>query len=252
MGAGISLDRELDVAELAALWRTFEQSRDEAIRACLLTHYLPFARIMAAKLYANRTFAGVEFDDYLQYARVGLLEALDRFDTGRGFKFETYAARRIQGAILNGLEAYSEMHEQAAARKRIVQQRVGSLSETAGQNAVAPADLFGHLAAMAIGLAIGFVLDNSGMYQEQEAQYHDNTYAGVELRQLRMRLKMLVETLPQRQRQVIQYHYQQQLPFEEIAGMLQVTRGRIAQLHKEALLRLRDVLAAQPEVNWSG
>lgn len=262
MGASIATERQAGGEAADALWRAFGRQRDAALREQLVAHYLPFARIMAAKMYGGRTHMQVEFDDYLQYARLGLIEAVDRFDHGRGYKFETYAGSRINGAILSGMQAYSEVHEQVAARKRVVQSRMASLREPqrelAGAAAAAgagdPADLFGYLAELAIGLAVGFALDNSGMYQEHEgeAQYRDNTYAGVELKQLRARLKSLVDGLPGKHRQVVGYHYLQQLPFEEIADMLELTRGRIAQIHKEALVKLREALRGQQELNWSG
>ncbi|MRW94183.1 sigma-70 family RNA polymerase sigma factor [Duganella sp. FT80W] len=243
----------VDTGETAALWEEFARSRAAALRERLASHYLPFARMLAAKMYANRTHLQVEFDEYLQYARVGLLEAVDRFDSTRGFKFETYAASRINGAILNGMASYSEVHEQIAARKRLIEERMASLKEPE-RTTQRPDDLFGYLAELAIGLAVGFALDDTGMYQEpeQSVSYRDYTYASVELAQLRARLKALLDTLPARHAQVIRGHYLQQLPFEQLAEMLALSRGRISQIHKEALLKLREGLRATPELNWSG
>lgn len=236
-----------------ALWRAFVQDATPEHRERLLAHYLPFARMLAARMYAGRTHMQVEFDEYLQLARLGLIEALDRFDPGRGYKFETYAGSRINGAILSGMEAYSEVHEQVAARKRAVTARLASLKD---KDLVAnqPEDVFAYLAELAIGLAVGFALDNPGMYQDPErgTQYQDNTYAGVELKQLRARIGALLDGLPGKHRQVIAYHYLQQCAFEEIADLLQVSRGRVSQIHKEALLKLREALRSQQELNWSG
>jgi len=242
-----------DTGAAARLWSAYGASRDAGLREQLVSLYLPFARIMAAKLYAVRTHANVEFDDYLQYARVGLLESIERFDAGRGYKFETYAASRINGAILSGMEVYSEVHEQVAARRRAVQARVAALAEPE-RPVASPADLFSYLAELAVGLAVGFALEHSGMYQsaEQEAHYRDYTYAGVELKQLQERIKALLEELPGKHRQVVNGHYLQQLPFHEIAETMQLTRGRIAQLHKEALLKLREALRSTRDLDWSG
>ena len=246
------MDAEADRELADADWLAFAAGRDPVLRAGLVERYLPFARIMAGKLYASRTHLEVEFDEYLQFARVGLIEALDRFDPQRGYKFETFAASRITGAILSGLANYSEVHEQVAARRRLAQARVDALAGERPEPADADA-LFGYLAEMAIGLAVGFALEQTGMYQaERDTLYQDNTYARVELRQLQARLRSLLEGLPGKQRQVIEYHYLQQLPFGEIGAMLQLSKGRIAQLHKEGLARLRDGLQAQPLLDWSG
>lgn len=241
------------VDDAAAMWRAYADDGASARRERLIEHYLPFSRMMAAKMYAGRTHMQVEFDEYLQLARLGLIEAIDRFDPARGYKFETYAASRINGAILNGMEAYSEVHEQVAARKRVVGARLELLKDGGGTSAQ-PADVFAYLAELAVGLAIGFALDNPAMYQDPDMAVHfpDNTYSGVELKQLRARISALVEGLPGKHRQVIGYHYLQQLAFEEIADMLQLSRGRIAQLHKEALLKLREALLTRQELNLSG
>lgn len=227
--------------DIAQLWCAFQRSGDGALRERIVTHYLRFARIMAAKLYAGRHDVTAEFADYLQYARLGLLEAVDRFDAARGIKFETFAAKRISGAILNGLRSFTEVQEQIAARKRIVADLVEAL-RGAVPAASDAASLFGYLAELAIGLAVGFALDDTGMYSDAGAHYHDNTYAGVELRQLKEHIKEALAQLPGKQRQVVAYHYLQQIPFEEIALMLGVSRGRVAQIHKEALGKLREAL----------
>jgi RNA polymerase sigma factor for flagellar operon FliA len=220
------------------LWQDFVRARDPALRAQLAAAYLGFARVMAAKAYARRTCAGVEFADYLQYARVGLLEAIDRFEPERGNKFETYAAARITGAVLSGIESSSEIQQQVAARRRIMAQRLAALDEP-GQEDGAPHAVFARLAELAIGLAVGFALEGSGMHRAEDAGYEDNGYRGLELRQLRAQVLALVDELPDRQRHVIHAHYLQNVEFAEIAASLALSRGRIAQLHKEALGSLR-------------
>lgn len=234
----------------AALWQAFRSSGDAALRERLAACYLDFARVMAGKLYAGRAYTGLEFEDYLQFARVGLLEAIDRYDHAQGAKFETYAALRINGAILSGIRSYSEVQEQIAARKQIAAARVAALGQAAPDGSD-PEALFGHLAELAIGLAVGFALEGQGMYRDNEPEYPDNTYARAELRQLRERIQALVQQLPLRQRRVIVGHYLQGQPFEEIAAALQLSKGRVAQLHKEGLDSLRTRIRSGAAREWS-
>jgi RNA polymerase sigma factor for flagellar operon FliA len=221
-------------AEMLELWRRYARERDGAVREELAHAYMEFARIMAAKAYAQRAYPELEFGDYLQYAHVGLLESIDRFEPERDIKFETFAAPRIQGAILNGIACSSEIQEQIAARRRILAARVGSLRDGTG-----PQDVFARLAEIAIGLAVGFALEESGMVQAEGAEYPDNSYHGVEMKQLQARVRAALAQLVPGQRQVIESHYLQQQPFEEVATAMRLSRGRIAQLHKEALGNLR-------------
>ena len=232
-----------DPDQVGRLWTQYAATRDSAARSALLTAYMEFARMLAAKVYARRTYSEMEFGDYLQYATVGLIEALDRFEPGRGIKFETYASSRITGAMLSGIEQSSEIQQQIAARKRIIGQRVASLMESAAQGAPAGVDAaFARLAEIAIGLAVGFALEDSGMHSGAGAQYQDNCYAGAELRQLQKRVTAVIEQLPGNQRLVIQGHYLQHLQFEEIASGMALSKGRVAQIHKQALVSLRLLL----------
>ena len=173
------------------------------------------------------------------HPRIGLLESLDRFDPDRGVKFETFASRRITGAILNGVESLSEKQKQVSVRQQILRERMSSGSqERVGSN-----DPLERLADVAIGLAIGFVLEDTGMYVADERGTPDTGYRSVQLAQLRNKLHAAIAELPDNERKVISLHYLQHEPFEAIARSFNLTKGRISQLHHAALRRLRVAVA---------
>lgn len=240
----VELDRATD---LAPLWTEFHATACASARKRIIDFYLPFARILAAKLYAKRTYMELEFMDYFQFASIGLVEAVDRYDPSRGAKFETFAAHRINGAILNGIESLSERQEQIAAKRRMTD-RLESLADEQ-EKSKESTELFRHLAELAIGLAVGFMLEDSGMYQAEEALYPDNTYRSVEIKQLRRRILELIEHLPTNEKRVIKYHYLQQIAFEEIGRILGVTKGRVSQIHKDALIRLRNSMQCNGDLD---
>jgi RNA polymerase sigma factor for flagellar operon FliA len=106
-----------------------------------------------------------------------------------------------------------------------------------------PAMLFANLADVAIGLAMGFVLEDSGMYQQDmNATYADNTYQRIELQQLRSRIEQAVKSLSGNEKRVISHHYLQHLAFDEIAQVLGLSKGRVSQIHKAALQQLSEKL----------
>jgi RNA polymerase sigma factor FliA len=219
------------------LWAQVKDADSNLAREKLATYYLPFARIMAGKLYAQRTHSEFEFDEYLQLASIGLLEAIDRYNPDLGASFKTFASHRISGAILNGVETLSEKQQQISLKKRLHKERLSSLKENKKDKAGAD-DIFSRLADLATGLAIGFMLEDIGMYQNEDASYSDNTYSRLEYKQLQQQFKNLVDCLPERERKVVQYHYFQNFPFEEIAQILGLSKGRISQIHSGALLLL--------------
>ncbi|HSW06372.1 sigma-70 family RNA polymerase sigma factor [Aquabacterium sp.] len=220
---------------LVALWRRWCAVQSLEDRGALTALYTPYVRMLAAKCYANRISHELEFGDYLQFGMIGLLEAIDRFDPARGVKFETFASPRIHGAILNGVEDLSEIQKQVAVRRRARRERSASLaaSSARGESALE------QLAGVAIGLAIGFALEDSGMYATTERAGHETAYARIEMRQLRQQVAELVQRLPENERIVVHRHYFQQMQFDQVAESLGLTKGRISQIHKTALGRLR-------------
>jgi RNA polymerase sigma factor FliA len=231
----------MDEEEERALWRRLREEGDTSAREIILMHYLPFAKILAAKVYSRRRHDEFEFGEYVQFGTVGLLESVSRFDPERGVKFKTFAGRRIIGSILNGLEHLSEKQEQISFRHRLHSQRLESIrgKQPDGSNSE---ELFGYLAQVAIGLALGYILEDSGMFQKRNSSYMSNGYASVETSQLRERMNSLLDKLPERERRVLKYHYMNHVPFEEIAGILSVTKGRVSQIHKHAIELLREAL----------
>ncbi|MNL27225.1 RNA polymerase sigma factor SigD [compost metagenome] len=149
---------------------------------------------------------------------------------------------------------------------RLRQERVEAAKEAAaavvgGQTATRSADqLFRYLAEVGIGLALGVMLEDTGMVDAQafergEAQSPSpevSYFRKSELEQLRTVLRSLVGQLSEQQRTVIRHHYLQGIPFDEIAAMMKLTRGRVSQLHRQALLRLRELLStdARIDVSW--
>lgn len=233
--AGRSADEEE-----ASLWRRWRGEGDASAREALVESNMPFARAVAAQLYARRPHDGVGFDEYQQLALLGLVEAVDRYVPGRGAQFKTFATPRVRGSVLSGLERLSEREQQRAFHRRSAAERVASL-----QPEVLPLDsdvLLERLAEISVGVALGLVLEGSALTLAAGASWPGNAYQRLELRQLHDRLWGLVERLTPREREVVELHYRRALPFEEVARALRVTKGRVSQLHRQAVERLRGLL----------
>ena len=249
-------------AGMAPLWQRLRESGDAQTRRELIEHYLPYARIVAATYYARRMHDEIEFSDYLQLACRGLMESVDRYDPALGAQFTTFAARRMHGAILDGLERLTEKQQQISARKRLRQDRLQAAKALAsegkgsvmagGRRAAGNDELFRYLAEVSIGLALGILLEGTGMIEQDSlgnASEPDQHYRQYELAQLRQQMRELVGRLPEQQRTVVKYHYLQEHSFTEIAEQLGLTKGRISQIHTQALASLRNLLAKRNPIN---
>jgi len=228
--------------EERAAWVHFVRERDVATRNRLIERYLPLCRTIAATLFARRGGLELEFLDYMQFATLGLIEAIERFDPLLGNTFSTFATPRIRGSVLNSLEPMSERYTQISLRKRIDKELLESLNQPEQGGRRKKRDLLATLAELTVGLALSQLLEGSGMLAsiDGENSYQQEFYANQEQRQLTESLAKLVRALPEQERRVIQYHYYHGLDFTEIAGLLELSKGRISQIHRQALQLIRE------------
>jgi len=236
---------EPNTTELAALW-ALRASGDEEAREQLILRYAGFARSIAAGLYRTRPDDTTPFEEYLQYARLGLMEAVDRYDGRRGASFETFSSYRIRGAILSGLARETELGAQRSFWRTRIAEREQSIAPAAmerPENAV-----FQDFVRLAAGLAIGFVLDDPEAEPADESPVSD-PYLAVETHQARSQIRRLVERLPPRERDILQQHYFGHKEFQEIAAQLGLTKGRVSQLHARALEWIREQLDPRPRLD---
>jgi RNA polymerase sigma factor for flagellar operon FliA len=164
------------------------------------------------------------------------LEAIDRYDPGRGVPFELYARHRVRGSVFNGLRLLRESLAKGSSDygdAGLVRDRIASLDD---EDTADPVEAF---VATAVGLGLGFLL-NAQSLPTQEPQ--PDAYAEAERVQSEATLARCVELLPERERLLLTLHYYHHVPFVQVADHLGVTKGRVSQLHKQALDRLRRLL----------
>ncbi|GGY28928.1 sigma-70 family RNA polymerase sigma factor [Paludibacterium paludis] len=224
----------LQAEEVASTWMAFRATGKPELRASLAMHYRPLVKRLAASAFAKRFDDSIEFEDLYQFGMVGLLEALDRFDPEGGANFVSYATHRIRGEILDGWTRNSEVGTQLSARRQRLKDRAQSLDEGSGSP-------FEQLYSLSVNLAIGFMLDDTGMYAEaaEGASALPSAYDSFSLKQAAEHLHRRVEGLPDKQKTLLKLHYFNGMQFSEIAMLLGLSRGRVSQLHKEALQSLR-------------
>jgi RNA polymerase sigma factor for flagellar operon FliA len=212
----------------------------------LIERYMSLAKAMAARCYQRRADNSVGFGDYLQYARVGLVEAIDQFDPGRVVPFEAFSTYRIRGAILNGLESESELAAQRAFWARRARERFESLKkhEVRGDRRASLEELVN----LTMGLVLSHVIEHDAGEVIDES-LAANPYAVTEPMQLKSAVRSLLAALPERERELIRRHYDEHVEFQHIAADWGVTKGRVSQIHAQALQRLRRLLGVRPSVD---
>jgi RNA polymerase sigma factor for flagellar operon FliA len=249
--AGLTDDAQppsaLGVAELSddELWAAFRSHSSQEAREALFLRYLPFARRTAMRTLRLHGITKIEFADVYQSACIGLIQAMDRFDSSYGAEFTTYATYRVQGAVLNAIETYSEVQQQIAARGRNRSERLESLRPDEVLPATSRASIVEVLAAVSMGLAIGFMLEDSSVYADPDVATlaPDSGYETLAWKQAQASLQQQVDALPEGERKVLAYHYFQGLDFVQVATLMGLSKSRISQIHKQGLAQLRRQLS---------
>lgn len=227
------VDRRSDI------WARYNDDSRAELRLEIFDAYLPFARAIARRHFLDRS-SDIERADLEQLAYAGLLEAIDRFDPKRGAPFESFAAPRVAGSIVDGLAHLSERREQLAYNRRVEKERTRSLGIAAPPEGLSAAEAMAALAELAIGTALSFMLEETGLVANETTPDHrSNAYESAAWKDLIGRLATEVASLEDRERAVIHRHYQDGLAFAVIGALLGISTGRVSQIHRAALTRLR-------------
>jgi RNA polymerase sigma factor for flagellar operon FliA len=228
----------------SALWIAFKSKGSPEAREQLFSIHVPFARQLARRHFLDRSGAEIEFAELSQLACAGLLEALDGFNPDFGAPFRAYAARRISASILDGIAKMSEVRQQISSRSRLRSERVRSLAGPDGE-AHSGAEAMQTLSELAVGLALGFMLEGTGLYvAHEQIDGRANAYESLAWKELIARVLGEISQISKREGDVIRHHYMNDLSFDQIGALLGVTKGRVSQLHKSALQRLKERLSS--------
>ena len=228
-------------------------------RENLVNEFLPGIRYHASALKL-RLPPSVEMDDLVSSGVVGLLDAAEKFDSTRGIKFKTYAEFRIRGAMLDYLREmdwfsraarqHANRLENAYARLEGILARPPLEEEVAAKLNISVAELQKQLALYS-GLSV-FSLDEPQNDEPSTAaigvqkvlnEAAKNDMAKDEiLRDLREVLAKAIDTLPEKEKQLLALYYYEDLTMKEIGKIFNLGEPRICQLHAQATLRLRGKL----------
>lgn len=218
----------IEPAAEAQLWRQYRQDSDLIARDRLFSQYMPWAASIGRSVYRRISIYSLDSEDFVQNAELGLLDAMSRFDPGRSVEFRAYAKSRVRGAVFNGLRALLSERGVSNDDTRYAE-RLAHLHRS-------DVDAFDSVVDAIVGLGIGYLLDHAKNEGSEDA------YAYVKRDQTNATLVQAVGRLPERLRHIVTEHYFNHVPFRDLADAMGVTKGRVSQLHHDALNRLRDAM----------
>jgi RNA polymerase sigma factor for flagellar operon FliA len=247
--------------DTTALWRQFARTRDQGLRDRLILTYAPLVKYVAGRLGSGLP-AHVDEGDLVSYGLLGLINAIERYDSSRDVKFETYAIARIKGAIIDELRAMDWVPRSVRSRARDIERAIGDLErklhraptdeEIAGKLGMTDTELNSALTEISrssiAALDELWTISSSGgdqiaLIDTIEDTEGPNPQDALSQQELREALGEAIARLPEREKLVVTLYYYEELTLREIGEVLGVTESRVSQLHTKAILRLKARLA---------
>jgi RNA polymerase sigma factor for flagellar operon FliA len=220
-----------------------------------IKEYAPLVKRIAHHLML-RLPSSVLVDDIIQAGMIGLLDAAGRYDELRGAQFETFAAQRIRGSMLDELRQADwmprslrrDMRRVEAAMSKL-QQRFGkspSESEVASEMGLPLADY----QQMLFELRGAQLVYYEDFHNEGDEDFFDrydfdsdaDPLAMLQDAHFREALIKAIDSLPERERMLMGMHYEREMNLREIGEVMGVSESRVCQLHSQAVARLRSML----------
>lgn len=242
------------------LWEEFKSTASPAARDELIVHYAPLVKYVAARVAVHLPHT-VEQEDLASAGILGLMEAINKFEPGRGFKFESYAAARIRGAIIDDLRAQDWVPRSVRTQARRVEEALSFLQESLGRT---PTDeevaerlgitvrrlrsVYSRVSSLMFVsldrlLSAGDRGDGAVTLVDTLADTKaDDPEEVVQEQELKDFLRRAIAALPDRERTAITLYYFEGLSLSEISQVVGVSQARISQMNAKSVMTFRSLL----------
>jgi RNA polymerase sigma factor for flagellar operon FliA len=217
---------------------------------------IPFVEQLARRVAATMPHS-IDIGDLVQDGVIGLIDAANRFDEARGIKFETFAERRVRGAMIDALRKDAwprgvrrQRRELEAAREELRRElgcepsladlaaKVGSDEKRLGRTIVRI-----NAIESTSPLANNENLDESSLPAALIPSEPERPDVAFERQETKRRVQTAIASLPPREQKVIGLYYYNEATMKQIGAEIGVNESRVSQLHARAIGRLREALS---------
>lgn len=240
------------------LWSLYLKEKKPELREKIIVEYAPLIKYCALRVYQGLP-KNIDFDDLLSYGALGLMDAVDRFDANLNSNFEYYAKVRIRGAILDGLRKMDWAPQTLRRKAKVLEKAYSTLEQKLGRYPT-EGEVAQFLNIDEKGLEkqlqeIGYL---NILALEQPIEKNDSDLfsltdlikdpksldpsESIENDELKKTLINAILSLNEKEKIVITLYYYEELTSKEISNILELSEGRISQIHKKAVLKLKSKL----------
>ena len=249
-------------SDVDELWSRYKAGGDRQLRDELILRYSPLVKFVAGRVSAGLPHS-IEQSDLVSYGMFGLIDAIEKFDSERNIKFETYAITRIKGAIIDELRSIDWVPRSVRTKARSVERAYAALeaslgraptdAEVASEMEVSETDLQGIFSQISYIGIIGLdeVISGGGADRGESitlgdtlADRREGPVATFEVEEMKLILAGAINRLGDREKIVLSLYYYEGLTLAQIGQVLGVTESRVCQIHTKAVMLLRSRLSS--------
>jgi RNA polymerase sigma factor for flagellar operon FliA len=233
------------------LWTAYKSTGERCYRDELIITYRDLVSYAANKVGSNLPNT-VEYDDLVSYGMFGLIDAIEKFEPERGFKFETYAMTRIRGSILDEIRSMDWVPRSVRARNKQINNARTAL-ETELQRVPTSTELAAALDTtedqIRIDTATSYFVTLDDALTSQDDEGMELSLSNIlasedddlsEVATIAQAMAGATDTVTDRERYVLTLYYYYGLTLADIGNILGVTESRICQIHTKAITQLRE------------
>ena len=236
------------------LWAEFIATRSPEIREKLVLQAVPLAYYILNRLGLNCEGSD-EYSDLANQGLLGLIDAVDHFDPSFGTQFSTYASVKIRGKILDYLRSSDWLTRSARKRvhdiRKVVteywtnEQREPTDEEIAQRLELDKESVKQGLDDSRLAfVSIDTYFENSDeregdIYEEIKDEGQPDPAELFADKDLKDRLVSIIQSLPEREQQVLSLYYVEEFTYKEIGKALGISESRVCQIHSRALISLK-------------
>ncbi len=221
----------------------------------MILKHIPLVKYTARRL-AMRLPPHISMEDLYSVGVLGLMDAVNKFDSNKKVQFKTYAEYRIKGAMLDEIRSQDCLSRSVRQKANQLEKAYQTLQRKNGRRAEdeevaqelglsldAYYDMVNEAKGVSWGVENDCGLDSSFSHENLPSQIIDpienNPFHLFNQEEAKKIISQAIEELPIKERMVISLYYYEELTLNEIAQILGFTESRICQIHSKTILKLK-------------
>ncbi|MCX8009610.1 MAG: sigma-70 family RNA polymerase sigma factor [Ignavibacteria bacterium] len=219
----------------ANLWQKYKKSPSSILKSELMKQYFKLVYYVIHKTDL-RNDQILDERDYYQFGILGLSEAIDRFNPAYGVKFETYAIPRIRGMILDEIRKLDFIPRSYKENLKKELESENATRRKTQRDELTINDYLKEFQTISLSQEVG---EDSDTLIELISNQEDSPVEEVEKEDLKGMILKEINSLPEKHRLILTLYYYEDMNYQEIADVLEISVSRVSQIHSDLMKKLK-------------